>query len=259
MKKYFIIGLIVVLTGLIFCISPVLADEPTDVSVTVESGGDVNATLDLTGSNIDVSVNGEGLATDTDIAKLRQHDSLSSMYYNQAIDSQQKLIQGLIDDLTQLKDNRVALDETAIAKLITELQATQSALSEAQSQIDNISTVVDNNTQKTIQVQDNLSQQISDASAQISSVQGLLSSLQSDTDTRIKNLGTVIRMQMDDQKSLREMYTQQQAQIDDLVQQNKDLQRYLSNMKMGVIIGFIIVVVLGVTFGVVWKKKMVIK
>ncbi len=72
MKKTIITFLMAIMM-LLICVSPVLADEggDVDVDIGISAGGDIDADIGLSaGGDIAVSINGEGLATDTDIANI---------------------------------------------------------------------------------------------------------------------------------------------------------------------------------------------
>ncbi len=136
MKKAFIsIGVVVLLLNLLCLSVPVLAsDNTTNVDVSVVSGGDVDASINLQGDNLNVEVNGDGLIGSTQFGQ-----TVSGL--GQSIGNLDVALQKLIKDYqtTNNKDNYyLTLHDAAIAKLITELTSQISSLNRLNNQLVNL-------------------------------------------------------------------------------------------------------------------------
>lgn len=176
-KKVFIsIGMIVLLLNLL-CLNvlPVLAsDNTTNVDVSVVSGGDVDASINLQGDNLNVEVNGDGLIGSTQFGQ-----AVSGL--SETIGNLDSALQKLIKDYqtTNNKDNYyLTLHDAAIAKLITEITSQISSLNRLNNQVANLD--------KTASDKDTiLEQEIANLSKSINSTIDSISQLTNeDIDTR---------------------------------------------------------------------------
>ena len=107
------------------------AADPTDVTVFVSSGGDVNAGFNLSGNNVGVVINGASMNTIVNGAGLSNSFTVYQQMSGISADIQMWVNRLKVqeDAINGSQDQQLNLYGSAISKLISDLQALQTALS----------------------------------------------------------------------------------------------------------------------------------
>lgn len=221
MKKYLLIIALFVLATMLFPVS-VLAED-TDVSVVIASGDTVNANINLTGGNLDVSVNGAGLVNQDDLTMIGQGIGVDLVNLQQAVVGLYKDIYNLSLSLNQQSginnNDAVTLDiyGKALAKLIEQLNNNNLSIDELQ---DNLKILSSNNDKKLVTLQNALNN--------MNNVLSAMANASNSLEARLLTLEKSGVAQNEAQQLQNNAY---QAQIDKLTQDNKTLSDNYSNLK----------------------------
>ncbi len=241
-----IVATIITITALV---SPVaLADDPTDVVVVVVSPNPVDATLNLTGSIVSVSVNGSGLATSDQVSQISD------------------LFQSILGAMAQLQNTQnnltpqIELHSQAIVKLITEFTFDKENLAVLKSELKSLNNMLFGYSLKGIEADKTLASGIDSILVQIDKMESDFDTFKAElTDSLDSKLSRFTQNQVDSDASLLNQINELQTQVNYLSNQYTNLEvSQQHNKKNANTVSFIITVVmmgLLVTQHVVLRKK----
>ena len=234
MKKYLLIIALFVLATMLFPVS-VLAED-TDVSVVIASGDTVNANINLTGGNLDVSVNGAGLVNQDDLTMIGQGIGVDLVNLQQAVVGLYKDIYNLSLSLNQQSginnNDAVTLDiyGKALAKLIEQLNNNNLSIDELQDNLKILSSNIPNVQPIINQLSDNDKKLVTLQNA-LNNMNNVLSAMANASNSLEARLLTLEKSGVAQNEAQQLQNNAYQAQIDKLTQDNKTLSDNYSNLK----------------------------